>query len=109
MTAINPGDARSSGPSYQDLVALDTHDVPVALRSTSYRYQGSADVPKSRYTSPAFAALEHEYVWRHTWQMACREEDLPKAGSHVVYDVGDESLIVTRGSDGTIRAFHSAT
>ena len=108
MTAINPGDARSSGPSYQDLVALDTRDVPVALRSTSYRYQGSADVPKSRYTSPAFAALEHDYVWRRTWQMACREEDLPKPGSHVVYDVGDESLIVTRGSDGVIRAFHNA-
>ena len=98
MTATNPGEARSAGPSYQALVARDTGDVPVALRSTSYQYQGSADVAKSRYTSPAFAALEHDYVWRHTWQMACHVDELPKAGSHVVYDVGDESLLVTRGS-----------
>ena len=108
MTATNPGEARSAGPSYQALVARDTGDVPVALRSTSYQYQGSADVAKSRYTSPAFAALEHDYVWRHTWQMACHVDELPKPGSHVVYDVGDESLLVTRGSDGQIRAFHNA-
>ena len=106
--APGPGQARSAGPTYQELVATDTHDVPVALRSTSYQYQGSADVAKSRYTSPAFAALEHEYVWSRTWQMACHVDDLPKAGSHIVYDVGDESLLVTRGSDGTIRAFHNA-
>ena len=108
MTEIAPGEARSVGPSYQDLVATDTRDVPVALRSTSYQYQGSADVAKSRYTSPAFAALEKEYMWSRTWQMACHVDDLPKAGSHVVYDVGDESLLVTRGSDGEIRAFHNS-
>lgn len=108
MDVTEPGEARSPGPTYQDLVARDTRDVPVALRSTSYRYEGSADVPKGRYTSRQFADLEHEYVWRRTWQMACREEDLPKPGSHVVYDVGDESLLVTRGSDGTIHAFHNS-
>jgi phenylpropionate dioxygenase-like ring-hydroxylating dioxygenase large terminal subunit len=108
MTEIRAGEARSTGPSYQELVAVDSGEVPVALRSTSYRYQGSADVPKSRYTSAAFAELEFEYMWRRTWQMACHVDDLPKPGSHVVYDVGGESLIVTRGSDGQIRAFHNA-
>ena len=71
---------------------------PQALRDHSSVYQGSADVPRSRYTSPEFAALEAEYLWKHTWQFACREEDIPDKGDHVVYDVADESLIVTRAA-----------
>ena len=95
-----PGDARSSGPTVQDLYEQDSRPVPQALRDTSTVYQGSADVPRNRYTSPEFAALEAEYLWKHTWQFACREEDIPDKGDHVVYDVADESLIVTRTADG---------
>ncbi len=103
-----PGSARSSGPSIQDLLDTDTRPVPVALRDHSYSYRGSADLPKSRYTSPEFAALEAEYLWRYTWQPACREDEITKSGDHVVYDVANESLIVTRQADGSIRAFHNA-
>jgi phenylpropionate dioxygenase-like ring-hydroxylating dioxygenase large terminal subunit len=103
-----PGDARSAGPTVQDLYDEDSRPVPAALRDTSTAYQGSADVPKSRYTSPEFAALEAEYVWKHTWQYACREADIPDSGDHVVYDVADQSLIVTRTPEGTIKAFHNS-
>jgi phenylpropionate dioxygenase-like ring-hydroxylating dioxygenase large terminal subunit len=108
MTIDDAPTARSAGPSFQELLDTDARAVPVALRDTSAKYEGSADVAKSRYTSPTFAALERQYVFNRTWQMACHETELPKAGSHVVFDMGDESLIVTRGSDGTIRAFHNA-
>lgn len=110
MTTIDerPGDARSSGPSVQEMLDTDSRPVPVALRDHSYRYLGSADIPRTRYTSPAFAALEAEYMWKRTWQVACREEDLQKTGDHVVYDVVDESVIVTRQADGSIKAFHNS-
>ncbi len=103
-----PGEARSHGPSVQEMMDSDTRPVPVALRDHSYVYTGSKDLPKTRYTSPEFAALEAEYMWKHTWQVACREEDITKPGEHMVYDVVDESLIVTRQADGSIRAFHNA-
>ena len=96
------------GPTFQELLDADSRAVPRALRDHSYVDQGSADVPKARYTSSEFAALEAEYLWRSTWQMACREEDIPEPGDHVVYDVADESLIVTRTAAGTIRAFHNS-
>jgi len=99
---------RSIGPSFQDLLDTDSRAVPGALRDHSYVDQGSAGVPKARYTSPEFAALEAEYVWRSTWQMAGREDDIPNLGDHVVYDVADESLLVTRTGSGTIRAFHNS-
>jgi nitrite reductase/ring-hydroxylating ferredoxin subunit len=40
--------------------------------------------------------------------MACHESQIPRPGDHVVYDVADQSLIVTRTSDGDIRAYHNA-
>jgi phenylpropionate dioxygenase-like ring-hydroxylating dioxygenase large terminal subunit len=106
--STSDGTARSAGPSYQDLLDGDTRDVPVALRDTNTAFHGTAEIAKSRYTSPAFADLEARYLWPRTWQMACRVEQLPKVGSHVVYDVADDSLIVVRGADGAIRAFHNA-
>ena len=40
--------------------------------------------------------------------MACREEDLPGVGDRVVYDIGDDSLVVVRSEPERIRAFHNA-
>lgn len=102
------GAARSSGPSVQDLLAADTREVPVSLRDHSASFQGSADVPKIRYTSAEFAALENQYLWSHTWQMACHVDELAQPGDHVVYDVADQSVIVVRTKGGEIRAYHNS-
>lgn len=106
MTAL--GEARSTGPSVQDLLAADTRDVPVSLRDSSTAFQGSTDVARSRYTSADFAELENRYLWTRTWQMACTEDQLRQPGDHVVYDVADQSLIVVRDRDGAIRAYHNS-
>lgn len=105
---VSIGAARSPGPSVQDLHAADTRPVPAALLDTDYVPQGRADVPKSRYTSPRFAALEDEFMWTSTWQMACMADEIAQPGDHVVYDVAGQSLLVTRQRDGAIRAFHNA-
>ena len=102
------GAARSTGPSVQDLHAQDSRPVPAALLDTNYIPQGAADVPRTRYTSAEFAALENEFMWTRTWQMACLSEEIPNSGDHVVYDVADQSLIVTRQRDGSIRALHNS-
>jgi phenylpropionate dioxygenase-like ring-hydroxylating dioxygenase large terminal subunit len=47
-------------------------------------------------------------MWRKSWQMACREEDIPDEGDSIVYDIADDSLIVVRGEGGQIRAFHNS-
>ncbi len=103
-----PSLAFSPGPSVQALLATDTGRVPPAFLDHSTVDCGTAPVPKARYTSAAFAALEQEYLWRTTWQMACHVDDLPNPGSHVVYDVADESLIVMRTRQGRIAAFHNS-
>jgi nitrite reductase/ring-hydroxylating ferredoxin subunit len=65
-------------------------------------------VPKDRYTSPEFARLEVDRLWGRVWQIACREEELPEPGDFVEYEIGDQSILVVRGEDGAIRAFHNA-
>jgi phenylpropionate dioxygenase-like ring-hydroxylating dioxygenase large terminal subunit len=99
--------ARCSGLSYQELLDTDTRPVPEVLRWQSARDLPEARVPIARYTQQVFHDLEVEKVWKKVWQMACREEEIPEPGDHVVYEIADLSLIVVRGRAGAIRAFHN--
>jgi phenylpropionate dioxygenase-like ring-hydroxylating dioxygenase large terminal subunit len=78
------------------------------LQEVAYQYLGSEDIPAERYTSKAWHDLEVERVWRRTWQVACREEELPNPGDMVVYDVADASIVVVRSDSGAIRGYHNA-
>ena len=64
-------------------------------------------LPKARYTSTEFADLEFERLWRRVWQVACRVEQVARPGDYVEYTIGDESVLVVGGDDGTIGAFHN--
>src|SRR5438270_7337102 len=62
-------------------------------------------IPKERYISREFLDLEMERLWPRVWQVACREEELPRAGDFVEYVIGDQSILVVRGDDGGIAAY----
>ncbi|MDR2858710.1 MAG: aromatic ring-hydroxylating dioxygenase subunit alpha [Novosphingobium sp.] len=64
-------------------------------------------VPKADFLDRAFHELEKEHLWPKVWQIACREDDIPKNGDYIVYDIIDDSIIVCRGPDGQVRAFHN--
>lgn len=63
-------------------------------------------VPASDY-GPEFHRLEMERVWPRTWQVACREEEIPNPGDYVNYEIGRESILVVRNGSGAINAFHN--
>jgi nitrite reductase/ring-hydroxylating ferredoxin subunit len=65
-------------------------------------------VPKERYTSRAFAELELERLWSKVWQVAGREEEMPRAGDYMEYEIGDESILLVRGGDGRVCGFHNS-
>ena len=99
---------RSPGVSYQELLDADTHPVPDQLRWFSPAYFGSHDLPVERYTSRAFHELEKERLWKRTWQMACRVEELPEVGDSIVYDITDMSFLLVRSAPDTIQAYWNA-
>ena len=65
-------------------------------------------VPKDEYIDPRFLRMEKERLWPRIWQVACREEEIPAPGDFLTFDVADESVIVVRLDDGTVRAYHNA-
>ena len=65
-------------------------------------------IPKQRYYDKEFYALECERFWPRVWQMACRLEEIPKRGDYVVYDILDQSIIVMRLDERTIKAYYNA-
>ncbi|SMX36435.1 aromatic ring-hydroxylating oxygenase subunit alpha [Maliponia aquimaris] len=59
------------------------------------------------YTDAGVFQVDMEQIWHREWLFAIPACEIPKAGSYVVYDVGAYSVVIVRGTDGQIRAFHN--
>ncbi len=64
-------------------------------------------IPKDRYTSPEFMALEWEKLWTKVWLVGCREDEIPEPGDYITTEIGTESLLIVRGEDGKARTFYN--
>jgi phenylpropionate dioxygenase-like ring-hydroxylating dioxygenase large terminal subunit len=76
--------------------------------------RGSGDglkrrVPIAHLITDAYYREEREKVFRRAWLMIGDAADLPENGSYMVREVPtlNASILVVRGTDGTIRAFHN--
>jgi nitrite reductase/ring-hydroxylating ferredoxin subunit len=105
---LKPGQARHPAESTQEIIALDKVKAPAWAASENYEYLGSEDVTKDRYVDADFAKGEFEKMWTRTWQMACRENQIPEAGDYQVYDIGPWSFMIVRCEDMSIRAHFNA-
>ncbi len=56
------------------------------------------------YTDPAIFAVEMQRIFRRVWLYAGHHSRIPEPGDYFTVAIGDESLIVVRGHDGTIHA-----
>ena len=101
---------RGNGPSYQDLLDLDSKPVPASLRRNEPGYFGDADIPVERYLAREFHELEKARLWSRVWQFACREEVLCEVGDTEVYDICDTSILIVRAAPGPdgIKAYYNA-
>jgi nitrite reductase/ring-hydroxylating ferredoxin subunit len=95
-------------PTVQDLLADDPRGAPPELSDAPYTDLGLSGVAVEEYLSPAFHQREVDRLWRRVWQMACREEEIPEVGDHVVYEIGPVSLIIVRSGPEEIRAYYNA-
>jgi phenylpropionate dioxygenase-like ring-hydroxylating dioxygenase large terminal subunit len=102
------GQARAPGPTLHEQLLADPTPPPWPLLEQSPLFLGDADVPYTNYTSPEYAAAEHEHMWSKTWQWACHTDHIPEAGDFYVYDIGHHSALVVRTEDGTVKAYYNA-
>ena len=68
---------------------------------------GDHFIPRGRYIDPDFARLELDRLFSNTWQVACRDEDIPERGSFYEATIGDKSIVVVRQPDRSVRAVHN--
>jgi Rieske 2Fe-2S family protein len=62
-------------------------------------------LPAEFYLDEARYRAELERFYFARWFYAGRESEIPASGDYLLREIGDESLILTRGEDGRIRAF----
>jgi phenylpropionate dioxygenase-like ring-hydroxylating dioxygenase large terminal subunit len=81
---------------------------------TNMRYEaayglGTGPLSTEDCISPAYFAKEKALLFKRAWLCIGREDDLPEVGSYMVRDIAvlDTSIIVTRGKDNKINAFHN--
>ena len=64
-------------------------------------------IPGGRYTDPEFLALEREHLWKKSWLYACHLDELPEAGSYVLWQKTGSPILIVRGKDDQVRAFYN--
>ncbi len=59
------------------------------------------------YTDPEFLEVETARILRPSWQIVCHESDVAEPGDWRTLSYLGENVVVVRGRDTTIRAFHN--
>src|SRR3989338_1642007 len=63
--------------------------------------------PAAAYIDSKVFDREMERIFRCAWVCVGRTEELPEPGSFVQREIAGERLLIVRGQDNTIRAFHN--
>ncbi|MFV3074431.1 aromatic ring-hydroxylating oxygenase subunit alpha [Niveispirillum fermenti] len=84
----------------------------IRTRSDNQTTQGAdADdafsLPGWIYRDADFLEVEREVIFRRAWQVVCHLNDIPAVGDYHTFNFLGESVVVLRGGDGTVRAFHN--
>lgn len=76
-------------------------DALLRRRRTNYSLE------QALYTQPGVLDAELEQIFRRCWLFAGHGCEIPNPGDYMLFEVGPDSIIVCRGADGQIRAFHN--
>jgi len=59
------------------------------------------------YSDPDIFALDLEKIFYRDWLFAIPACEIPKSGNYVTHKIGSYRIVIVRGQDGEIRAFHN--
>lgn len=95
---------------------MDAATTERILKQIQFEYQRAAppdgfpmleDVPAGRYTDDAFFALEQRHIWSRCWLFAGHVDQLPDAGSYLLWTDSGAPIVIVRGADRKVRAFYN--
>ena len=74
-----------------------------------YIDNGTAVVDPACYYTREAMALEWQRLWPKAWLIAGVSSDLPEIGSYCLFEIGAESIIVSRTENGVRAFFNTCT
>jgi glycine betaine catabolism A len=77
------------------------------LKAAEVGISGAMTLSGSFYTSPELFRQEQEALFLQRWLCVGREEHISQPGDYFVRTMGTESVVIVRGRDGVVRAFHN--
>jgi nitrite reductase/ring-hydroxylating ferredoxin subunit len=112
----DPGKQTDQGmrsAAYVDMQFILNNDrrpdlVPDVYRLESPMPGGPVKIDTARYFEKRFHDLEVEKLWKRTWQMACREDDIPNVGDYIVYEIAHLSFLIVRTGEHEFKAHYNA-
>ena len=80
------------------------------MNRTSYPedFPNLPKVPAARYFDKTYFDLEIEHVFKKNWLWAGHISQLPEPGSYRLFEALGQNVIISRGTDGEVRAFKNA-
>lgn len=67
----------------------------------------SISLPSAVYTSEKIYELELERIFYKRWLAICHSSRFEKAGDVIIRNIGKKSILIVKGEDGKLRAFHN--
>ncbi|WP_430388955.1 aromatic ring-hydroxylating oxygenase subunit alpha [Dyella sp. 20L07] len=64
-------------------------------------------LPARFYTDPRMSSLDARAIFARSWQLVGHQSQLAETGDHLVTEIAGLPLLVVRGEDQAIRAFHN--
>lgn len=90
------------------LVAMARRTLAHARAGTQPLEESVVEVPASTYVDPERWALEMDRVWRRVPLVLTPSASVREPGDHVATDIAGVPVLVSRGTDGIVRAFVNA-
>ena len=82
--------------------------IPEIYRRSSPLPGGPKKVSTARFFEQKYHDLEVEKLWKTTWQMACREDDIPEVGDYHIYEIANLSYLIVRTGEHEFKAHVNA-
>ncbi len=67
----------------------------------------AAPITAERYICASWLQREEEQLFAKTWLVACLERDVAEPGEYQVFNIGRESILVSRTQHGHVAAFYN--
>lgn len=84
-------------------------EVTANMREKRYPngFPAMPDLPAARYTSDVFYELEKKFLWSRTWLFVGLAHEFETSGDFRTVSLNDSPVVVVRGRDEQLRAFHN--